>query len=128
YTPRIGRLNRRSIYTAQYAGGEYSDSSSALLPDEFDDVCAVTRGHASCDYYGMGMLPAGSGTVGFLWNYWHDLPYTGSVALYGTSDVTLVYQAAPQDHWLHMPGRPNFIDHETCPWISGWVNTAGCTI
>ncbi len=40
---------RRSIHTAQFQDGQYSDAVSALYPDEFDDICAVTRGYASCD-------------------------------------------------------------------------------
>ena len=70
-------MGRRSIHTAECRQGVYSDAVTALYADEFDDLCAVTRGFHSCDYYGMGMLPAGAGTVGFLWNYWHELPYTG---------------------------------------------------
>ena len=85
YTRRVMAIARRSIHTAEFKEGVYGEAVSALYPDEFDDVCAITRGHVSCDYYGMGMMAAGSGTVGFLWNYWHDLPYTGDmrVALLG---------------------------------------------
>jgi hypothetical protein len=127
YSPRWMRMGRRSIHTAEFHNGTYSDAVSALYPDEFDDICAATRGFHSCDYYGMGMLPAGQGTVGFLWNYWHELPYTGGAhfALYGTSDVTLVYQPEPGGRWLHLPGRPIFLDHTEVPWArSGWINTA----
>ena len=130
YTPRCGRLWRRSIHTAEFRNGEYSGQVSALYPDEFDDMCAASRGHHSCDYYGMGMLGAGSGTVGFLWNFWHDLPYTtdGHIALYGTSDVTLVYQPDAGGRWMHVPGRPTFIDHLSQPWMSGWINTSSCPV
>jgi len=130
YTPRVGRIMRRSIHTAEFRDGVYSDAVSALYPDEFDDVCAIARGHTSGDYYGMGMQGAGSGTVGFLWNYWHDLPYTGEsyFALYGTSDVTLVYQPEAGGRWFHVPGRANFIDHTTCPWMNGWINTSSCPV
>ena len=128
YTPRVGRICRRSIHTATYANGEYSGQVSALYPDEYDDMCAAARGHASCDYYGMGMQGAGSGTVGFLWNYWHDLPYTGNVALYGNSDVTLVYQPDAGGRWLHLPGRADFLAHDAQPWMQGWINTASCPV
>ena len=130
FTPRVGRMLRRSIHTAEFKDGDYSDPVTALYPDEFDDVCAAARGHASCDYYGMGMLAAGSGTVGFLWNYWHDLPYTGDayVALYGTSDVTLVYQPERGGRWFHVHGRPIFIDHTDRPWMNGWINTSSCPV
>jgi hypothetical protein len=89
----------------------------------------VTRGFHSCDYYGMGMLPAGQGTVGFLWNFWHELPYTGnpacSFALYGTSDITLVYQPEAGGRWFHAPGRQSFVDHTQVPWArNGWINSA----
>lgn len=129
YSPRVLRMGRRSIHNAEFRNGSYSDAVSALYPDEFDDICAATRGFHSCDYYGMGMMPAGQGTVGFLWNYWHELPYTGnpafSFALYGTSDITLVYQPEAGGRWLHMPGRPLFADHTAVPWArNGWINTA----
>ncbi len=126
---RILRLGRRSFHTAECRNGVYSDHVTALYPDEFDDICAVTRGFHSCDYYGLGMLAAGQATVGFLWNYWHELPYTGDPcchgSLYGTSDITLVYQPDPGGSWLHSPGRPLFIDHTEVPWArNGWINTA----
>jgi len=129
YTPFWMRMARRSIHTAEFRDGVYSDDVSALYPDEFDDLCAVTRGFHSCDYYGMGMMPAGKGTVGFLWKYWHALPYSngfgnGRQALYGTSEVALVYQPEPGGKWFHMPGRPVFIDRNALPWTTGWINTA----
>lgn len=109
----------------------------ALLPDEYDNICAQMRGYASCDYYGMGLMPAGSGTVGFLWNYWHGLPYTtvntpgkgysDNVALYGVCDVSLVYQPEPGGRWLHLPGRPTFIGRDY-PWTKGMVFTASSPI
>lgn len=129
YTPRWMRFARRSIHTAEFRGGQYGDDVPALYPDEFDDVCANTRGYHSCDYYGMGMMPAGAATVGFLWRYWHALPYSpgfgnGPQALYGTSDVSLVYQPCPGGKWFHMPGRPDFLNHENLRWTRGWINTA----
>jgi len=126
FTPRWMRMGRRSIHTAEFRDGEFSDAVSALYPDEFDDMCAATRGYHTCDYYGTGMLPAGSGTVGFLWKYWHELPYTGPShhALYGTSDVALTYQPERGGRWFHVPGRPIFIDHTALPWTRGWINTA----
>jgi hypothetical protein len=133
YTPRCMRLMRRSIHTAESREGVYADAVSALYPDEFDDIRAATRGYHSCDYYGMGMLPAGRGTVGFLWNYWHELPYTGTAtcpfALYGTSDMTLVYQPEAGGRWFHMPGRPVFVDHAEVPWArNGWINSASSVV
>lgn len=133
YTPRWLRMARRCIHTAAFKNGAYSDAVSALYPDEFDDLCAQNRGFHSCDYYGMGMMPAGKATVGFLWKYWHELPYSrgfgsGQQALYGSSDVALVYQPEPGGRWLHTPGRPLFIDRLTLPWTAGWINTASNVI
>ncbi|MCA1809356.1 MAG: hypothetical protein LC725_07910, partial [Lentisphaerae bacterium] len=129
YGPRWMRMKRRCIHTAVFQNGAYSDDVSALYPDEFDDQCAAMRGFHSCDYYGMGMLPAGRATVGFVWKFWHELPYTNSEGssgrgLYGTSDVGLVYQSDPGGRWMHLPGRPVFIDRESLPWTRGWINTA----
>jgi len=129
YQLRWMRMGRRNIHTAECRQGVWSDPVSALYADEFDDMLAATRGFHSCDYYGLGMQAAGQATVGFLWNYWHELPYTWpgpcSYALYGTSDVTLVYQPEPGGRWFHVPGRPLFIDHTNVPWArSGWINTA----
>lgn len=126
FSPRVGRMKRRSIHTAELRAGEYSEPISALYPDEFDDISAVQRGFHTGDYYGMGMMPAGQGMVGFIWNYWHGLPYTGAghFGLYGSSDITLAYQPEPDGRWLHVPGRPTFIDRHALPWSSGWINTA----
>lgn len=125
YTPRVSRINRRSIHTAEFRDGAYSDAVSALYPDEFDDLLAATRGYHTGDYYGMGMLPAGQGLVGFLWNYWHQLPYTAAPqGLYGGSDVTLVYQPERGGRFFHLPGRPLFLDRQLTPWPDGWINTA----
>ena len=124
FTPRWMRMGRRSIHTAECRNGAYSDAVSALYADEFDDLCAATRGFHTCDYYGMGMLPAGAGTVGFLWKYWHELPYTGE----GGFHVALVYQPEAGGKWFHMPGRPIFVDHTALPWSTGWINTASNVI
>lgn len=132
WTRRVGRIRRRAMYTAEFRDGVYGEPVSALIPDEFDDVCAQARGRATCDYYGTGLMPAGSGTVAFIWKFWHDLPYTsyedGLVALYGVSDVTLAYQIGPGHRWLHVPGRPIFIDHEAYPWMRGFVTTASAPV
>jgi hypothetical protein len=77
----------------------------------------------------MGMLPAGQGTVGFLWRYFHAMPYhpgwgDGVQAMLGASDVSLVYQPERGGRWFPIPGRPTFIDRMALPWSHGWVNTA----
>lgn len=138
YYAKVRQVYRRCIHTAEMKGGGCSQPVSALYPEEYDDVVAASQGYPSCDFYGMGMMPAGSGTVGFLWNYRHKLPYTkvstpgsgvsDNVALFGTSDITLAYQPERGGRWMHMPGRPNFVDRTTHPWMRSWVHTASCPI
>ena len=128
FVRRMNGIARRAIWTADCRQGQWSDEVCALMPDEYDDVAAQARGCVSGDYYGMSMLPAGSGTVGLLWNFWHRLPLTSSsvenYALFGTADIGLVYQSGEQGRWLHVPGRKAFIDSGTFPWNRGWVHGA----
>ena len=126
YTPRVINIPRRSIWEATLRAGKWSDPISALLPDEFDDVCAAARGFASGDYYGMGMMPAGSGTVGFIWQFRHTLPRTEGrgVGVFGAVDISLAYQSNEGDRWLHSPGREDFIKHGAAPWNAGAIYTA----
>ena len=130
YTPRYLNIPRRSIWTAELRDGVWSAAHSALIPDEFDDVCAIARGFASGDYYGMGMMPAGSGTVGFIWQFRHTLPRTAGrqSGVFGTMDVSLAYQAQPGDRWLHLPGRQDFMSHRTFTWDRGGIYTASGTV
>lgn len=47
------------------------------------------------------------------------------VSIYGASDITLVYQPDAGGRWLHMPGRPIFIDRTAIPWARiAWINSA----
>lgn len=130
YTPFVNGILRRAIWTAELKDGVWSDSHSALIPDEFDDIVAVARGYVSGDYYGMGMMPAGSSTVGFVWQFRHNLPRTqgNGCGVFGVMDVSLAYQIAPGDRWLHAPGRPDFISHEDTPWGHGGIYTASCPV
>jgi hypothetical protein len=130
YTPRYLNIPRRSIWTAELRNGEWSDEQSALVPDEFDDVCALSRGFVSGDYYGMGMMPAGSGTVGFIWQFRHTLPRTlgRQTGVFGTMDVSLAYQCRPGDRWLHLPGRLDFMSHRAFDWSRGGIYTASGTV
>jgi hypothetical protein len=130
YSPRVGGVWRRALYTAEFRNGVYSDPVSAIYPDEFDDICAMQHGFRSGDYYDMAFLPVRSGTVGFITNFRHGLPYTGlgHFALYGASDVTLVYQEGERGRWAHMPGRPNFIDRRAYPWMEGFITCASCPV
>jgi hypothetical protein len=123
--PRVNKLYRRSIWSAELRGGEWSDEVCALVPDEFDDICATHHGYAFADYYGMGMMPAGKGTVGFLWQFRHDMPIqTNLVGAFGATDVTLVYQMGRGERWLHKPGRENFLTHGEPAWTQGGIYTA----
>lgn len=131
FTPRVNGFRRRSIWNAELRDGQWSDEAhAALLPDEFDDICAMARGYASGDYYGMGMMPAGQGTVGFLWQFRHNLPRTAGAGagVFGVVDVSLVYQASQGDRWLHRPGREDFISHEQTPWMPGGIYTSSCPV
>ncbi len=126
YGPRLAGFRRRSIWTAARKNGVWTEPCAALIPDDFDDVCALTRGFASGDYYGMGMQPAGQATVGFLWQFRHSLPRTAGhgAGVFGATDISLVYQANEGDCWVHMPGRPDFLTHNTRPWARGGFYSA----
>ncbi len=126
FTPRANGFPRRSIWNAELREGAWSEAHAALVPDEYADIAAGARGYASADYYGMGMMPAGQGTVGFLWQFRHSLPRTSGTetGVFGTTDVSLVYQAARGDCWLHVPGRKDFIAHDQLAWTSGGIYTA----
>jgi len=129
-TPRILGIRRRAIWNAELRDGQWSEMQAALIPDEYDDVAAQARGFASGDYYGMGMMAAGSGTVGFVWQFRHSLPRTpaSGAGVFGVVDVTLAYQAERGDRWVHLPGRPDFIGHAAPPWGHGGVYTASCPV
>lgn len=135
YMPRRNGLVRRSISTATLTHGQASEPTPALVPDESADMTAQQFSGVTADYYGMGMLPAGkSSTVGFLWNYWHTLPYSpgpngnGPVALYGYSDISLVYQEQTHALWQHMPGRQMFIQRKDIPWRCEWLYSASSVV
>ena len=129
-SPRVNGFKRRSIWNAELRDGVWSDAWSALLPDEYDDIGAISRGFASGDYYGMGMMPAGAGTVGFIWQFRHSLPRTqgAGAGVFGAVDVSLAYQCGRGDRWLHVPGRPDFLSHADPPWGQGGVYTASCPV
>lgn len=129
-TPRVKGIPRRSIWNAELRDGKWSEAHSALVPDEFDDIAAAARGFASGDYYGMGMMPAGSGTVGFIWQFRHSLPRTAGsdFGVFGVVEVSLAYQAGRGERWLHIPGRPDFISHADPSFGHGGVYTASCPV
>jgi len=78
----------------------------------------------------MGMMPAGSGTVGFLWQFRHSLPRSAGsdFGIFGAIDVTLAYQAGRGDRWVHVPGRPDFISNTDPSFGHGVIYTASCPV
>jgi hypothetical protein len=114
---RVGGRGRRAIWISEGDSGQWPQASAALVPDEFDDVCAMRQGFIGGDYYGMGMMPAGQGTVGFLWNFRHNLPLTSDWhnGVFGILDVSLVYQIGAQHRWLHVAGREPFLRCDDIP-------------
>lgn len=124
--PRIGGIMRRTIWTDTFHDEPFQRGSAALLPDEYDDVVATTRGCSGADYYGMGMQPAGQGTVGFIWHFRHQLPRSAGhqAGVFGVVDVGLAFQERAGDAWRHVYGRPDFISHTALPWTQGGIYTA----
>jgi len=126
YMHRFQGFTRRSIWNAEFKDGEWTDQHMALIPDDYDNVRAMSHSYGSADYYGMGLMPAGNGMVGFLWQFRHcNVPRAvNGPAFFGSVDVTLAYQNRPGDCWQHAPGRPDFINHAEIPWGGGCVYTA----
>jgi hypothetical protein len=120
--PVVNGIHRRTIEIAELRDGRWSEAHAALLPDEITDADAVSRGYRCGDYYGMGMMPAGSGTVGFLWQF------RRSDMMHGVNDVTLVYQAGREEPWEHVPGRPDFISHSDPGFGTGTIYTASSPV
>ena len=116
--PIINGIRRRTVEIAELRDGRWSEAHAALLPDKITDADAVSRGYRCGDYYGMGMMPAGSGTVGFLWQFRRQSE------MKGVNDVTLVYQAGRGERWEHLPGRPDFISHADPSYGTGTIYTA----
>jgi len=130
FNPWAGGIARRAIWTAEYTHGRWGAPRAALIPDAYDDVCALSRGYASGDYYGMGMLPAGRGMAGFLWHFRHALPRTpgSGRGIFGAVDVGLAFQSGPGEPWLLPHAREDWITHGVHPWASGCVYTATCPV
>lgn len=126
----VSGIPRRSIWQASYENGLWSPAVVALLPDEYDDICAKTRGFASSDYYGMGTMEAGEGALGFIWQFRHTLPRTTARrhGVFGAVDVTLAFQQSRGSRWIHVPGRREFLRHGTLGWNRGGVYTASTPV
>ncbi len=123
FSPEIDGLRRRSVWIAELRDGQWSKAHSVLQPDKQAQADAVARGYKMGDYYGMGMMPAGSGTVGFLWQIRAE-----NNLMHGVNDVTLTYQAGRGETWEHLPGRPDFISHADPVFGTGTIYTASCPV
>jgi hypothetical protein len=127
-TVRYRSLPRRSIWMAGFEDGAWTPQRRALVPDDFDDVRAMTHGFASADYYGMGMQPAAQSAVGFVWQFRHSLPRTPNPGwengIFGAVGVSLAFQDGEGDCWQHAAGRSDFIAHDALPWAEGGFYTA----
>lgn len=118
----VGKIGRRSVWTADFKDGVVSNEVQAMIPDDFDDVVAHAHACVSTDYYAMGMLPcSGESTIGFVENFRHHLPRTAGSekGVYGVCDVGLAYQHAEGYRWLHPAGRRNFLTHDEYDWCRG---------
>lgn len=129
----INGMRRRAFMSSEFVNGRWSDEANpALVPDEFDDVAAMARGFASGDYYGVSMMPAGGGTVGFIYQFRHYLPYPWgdgtAMGLFGVVDISLCYQEHAGDRWIHLHGRPDFIRHDDPSWGGGCIYLSSCPL
>ena len=122
FAPKINGRRRRAVWNAELRDGRWSKAHAALSPDDIANADAISRGYRIGDYYGMGMMPAGSGTVGFLWQL------RSSNGTHGVNDVTLVYQAGRGQNWEHVPGRPDFISHADPDFGKGTIYTSSCPV
>jgi hypothetical protein len=133
---RVGRsanLRRRRFFNATWATGVPGNAVSALIPDEYDDLVARARGFESADYYGVGLYPGPTVTIGFLWNFRHHAPRGdtryGRQGRIGCVDISLVYQTERGGRWQHLPGRPDWLTAADMPdWATGCVYTAASPI
>ncbi len=122
-THRVNGVVRRSIWESEYRDGDWGEPRSVLVPDSYDDIRAQAHGYAIGDYYGMGMMPAGQGMVGFPWHFRY-----GGPAGFGSVDLGLTFQENPGGGWMHYPGRPDFISHDLVPWAPGGIYSASSAI
>ena len=120
---------RRAFDMAEWTREAATDPHSALIPDEFDDLNARTRGFTAADYYGVGLMPTAGPTFGFLWNFRHQSPL-GSwrhicFGQTGCMELSILYQSEPRGCWQHVPGRPAWFGVDDAPeWARGALVTA----
>jgi len=115
---RSAGMDRRAFMTAEWSAGQATQGVTALVPDEYDDLQARGRGFNSADYYGLGLMPTEGPTIGFLWNFRHQLPL-GVFGDIGRVDLSIVYQLERHGKWHHFPGRPDWLSAEDAP---DWAN------
>jgi hypothetical protein len=131
---RSAGLRRRRFCTATWSGGRPGEAVTALIPDEYDDQIARARGFESADYYGVGLYPGPTVTIGFLWNFRHQAPLSSSARSgrwggIGCVDISLVYQTERGGRWQHLPGRPDWMATGEMPgWASGALYTAASPV
>lgn len=123
--PRYHAIPRRAVWNAELVDGKWSECWRALMPDEFDDICALARGYVSGDYYGLSMLPTGEATVGFLQQFRHSLPRTANSdwenGVFGVTDISLIYQESARACWQHAPGRRDFLTCQPGTFYQGGI-------
>ena len=131
---RSAGLYRRRFCAATWSDGSPGEAVTALIPDEYDDQIARSRGFESADYYGVGLYPGPTVTIGFLWNFRHQAPLSSNARFgrfggIGCVDVSLVYQTERGGRWQHLPARPDWMAARDMPdWASGALYTAASPI
>ncbi|MSR82175.1 MAG: hypothetical protein EXS58_04525 [Candidatus Latescibacteria bacterium] len=132
---RAAGMYRRRFYGSEWARGQISSPVSTLIPDEHDDTGARARGFHTADYYGVGLMPTAGPTIGFLWNFRHQLPLGHSTATLayhgrsGTVDLSVVYQLERGGRWFHLPGRPDWLRALDAPsWARGALYTSSSPV
>ena len=130
---RTGGLARRTWWEAKMQDGEWSDLTPSLIPDAFTDVAALARGYASSDYYGLGLLPVGRATVGFVQRFRQNLPRVvapvgSEFGKLGVIDLSLAYQIDEGAPWIHAPWHDDFVAHSQIPWATRIVYCASSVV
>ena len=123
----VRNMPRRVHLTSQWTRESATEPISAFVPDDFDDVVAVSRGFNSADYYGVGLMPSPGVTVGFLWHFRHTLPLSSGIrqyGIFGRMDLSLMYQIQHRGKWLHFPGRADWLCADDVP---EWGRHSICT-